>query len=244
MKYKSLLLFSILILHNAAQADCIAPQPLGAQYTVISTRAADTASKSHEMTLWRQEKSVAHEYPQSEITELWERTSHDKLRLVRNYNHYKHGIEYQPGEINDGKGAGDWSLKYQLVSTQLKNKMTLVETRGHGCNITEHYTLKSDKSQIDLHWLPLQQLLKYMQVSKAGGTLVWKLGKTISNANRVSRVFTDLYSYRTTDYTDIGDNESDPFLMKMINLGFIQHGASGFYNEKGESLDGRHGHKH
>ena len=48
--------------------------------------------------------------------------------------------------------------------------------------------------------------------------------------------------YELTDYADIGDNESDPFLAKMINLGFIQDTHPGFYNSQGQAIGGRHQH--
>jgi hypothetical protein len=48
--------------------------------------------------------------------------------------------------------------------------------------------------------------------------------------------------YRTIDYADIGDSEDDPFVRKMIRMGFVSHGASGFYDEHGHALDGGHNH--
>ena len=48
--------------------------------------------------------------------------------------------------------------------------------------------------------------------------------------------------YQTTDYADVGDNESDPMLAKMIKLGFISHGASGFYHADGTQIESGHHH--
>ena len=42
----------------------------------------------------------------------------------------------------------------------------------------------------------------------------------------------------STDFADVGDNEAGPFLRKMIALGFVEHGASGFYQANGETLQG------
>ncbi len=47
-----------------------------------------------------------------------------------------------------------------------------------------------------------------------------------------------------TDCADIGDNESDPFLLKMINQVDIEHGSAGFYDSKRMSLDASHSHQH
>ena len=56
--------------------------------------------------------------------------------------------------------------------------------------------------------------------------------------------FAEWYNYQTTDYAYIGDNENDPFLAKMINQGFVEHGASGFYDAQGNQLQGSHKHHH
>ncbi len=45
-----------------------------------------------------------------------------------------------------------------------------------------------------------------------------------------------------TDYSDVGDNESDPFVRKMINMGFVSLGTLGVYNLNGQVIDGVHGH--
>ncbi|MFT6897794.1 MAG: hypothetical protein ACJA13_002205 [Paraglaciecola sp.] len=47
---------------------------------------------------------------------------------------------------------------------------------------------------------------------------------------------------KAPDVSDIGDDHSDPFLIKMVTLGFIEHGASGFYDDKGNALEGAHHH--
>ena len=63
-----------------------------------------------------------------------------------------------------------------------------------------------------------------------------------SDTPAIKAQFAKWDNFQTTDYADIGDNESDPFLAKMINLGFIEHGATGFYNQQGEAIQGGHHH--
>ena len=62
------------------------------------------------------------------------------------------------------------------------------------------------------------------------------------NQQKVQVEFAKWDNYQTTDYADIGDNESDPFLAKMINLGFVEHGASGFYHADGSPIEQLHAH--
>ena len=41
---------------------------------------------------------------------------------------------------------------------------------------------------------------------------------------------------------DIGDDHTDPFLTNMVNQGFIEAGASGFYDQNGNAIG--EGHRH
>ena len=58
----------------------------------------------------------------------------------------------------------------------------------------------------------------------------------------INAFFASRYGYQTTDYADIGDDHTDPFLTNMVHQGFIEAGASGFYNASGEALEGSHLH--
>ncbi len=76
-----------------------------------------------------------------------------------------------------------------------------------------------------------------------GETLtVWRRLEIVSDPATVQAAFDRRASYLSTDYADIGDNESDPFLLRMINLGFIEHGGSGFYDADGHDMGAAHAH--
>jgi len=49
-------------------------------------------------------------------------------------------------------------------------------------------------------------------------------------------------NYQDIDFADVGDSESDPFIAKMINQGFIEHGSSGFYSSEGHAIEAQGGH--
>ncbi len=244
MMYRISLLLILSCVNNIAFADCDSADTLGAKYKISSTHSESNKTTIRDLVLWRNGKAVAHQYPDTQITELWELSGNGMLRLVRNFDAYKRGIEYHPGEINNGKGDKDWKLKYQLVSTKLMKKMQLEKSTGKDCRTIEYYSLNESDAQIKLLWLPRLQLLKKLQVTKADEIIQWNLEDIVTDKAAVSQVFTSRSSYQTTDYIDIGDNESDPFLLKMINLGFVEHGSSGFYDAQGHALDGHRQHKH
>lgn len=230
-------LVTLVVLSNSATADCeFNSQLLGAKYKITSTSSAKHNSHVQNMTLWRNNKQVAHQYTDNHITELWEQTKNGLLRLERHFDNHQRAIEYEPIDINHGKGEKDWSIKFQLVSNKLKNNMRLVNTTGKGCDKVETYTLTNSHEQLTLKWLPAQQLVKSFIVKQHKMNIEWRLENTIRDQNKIKKLFTNLIANDTTDYADIGDNESDPFLLKMMNLGFIEHSHSGFYNSDGHSI--------
>jgi len=243
---RTFLNFSLLLFFShASLAECtINKDLLGAKYNVIISQADTDQQSPRELVLWRNGIQVAHEYKDNRITELWEQSRTGSLRLERHFDDYQRGIEYQPSEINNGRGVTDWSQKYQLVSKNLIASMQLDATHGEGCDKLEIYLLKRGDTSITLEWLPNQQLVKSFKEQNPSRTIVWELQETITGADEVRAAFSTRAAYQTTDYADIGDNESDPFFLKMMNLGFIAHGASGFYDADGHRLDGHHQHRH
>lgn len=236
-------ILSLVLFTNPAVANCsIDSSLLGARYKVITVDKTDNSTTTRHIVLWRNGKQVAHEYTDARITEIWEQTSNNRLRVVRHFDDHMRGIEYQPNEIFIDQNAENWSLKYQFISNNLIQKMQLTEKTGDACETEKIYSLQNEALQIDLVWLDEQRLVKNYSETTPETTVTWQLEKIITEPEKVQKVFITRADYQTTDYADIGDNESDPFLMKMINLGFVEHGASGFYDEHGHALEGSHSH--
>ncbi len=220
----------------AQQCDIDATQ-LTADYTITNQHKSQQSTQS--LTVWRNNTQVAH---QSEtLTELWQQLSNNQLRPVRYFNAEQRGIEYQPSEV---RGVQNWSAKSQLVDNHLIAKMTLVSTQGEGCNEVKNYALNEGDSQFKLSFLPQAKLVKTFSVTNKKGQTetVLSLNHVNSDEQAIAAQFANWDRWQTTDYADIGDNENDPFLAKMINLGFIEHGATGFYNQQGEAIQGEHQH--
>ncbi|MFT7405179.1 hypothetical protein [Zhongshania sp.] len=237
------ILTGMTILVPAASAStCNADTPISAHYQ-ISKHTADTKPEQFDhMVLWRRANSVAEQYPKRAITELWERNRSNSIKLNRYFDAYQRGIEYAPGEIKDLGGDDNWSMKNQLVANSLLAKMTLIKTIGSGCDREEIYTLKDLQQSITLNWLPAYRLVKSYTRNAKGQTSTWLLTAKSTDTKVINVFFEQHLNYQTTDYADIGDNESDPFLRKMINLGFIEHGSSGMYDAQGNDIGGEHHH--
>lgn len=245
MRTLLLLLAGYLAFHSiASQASSCSHNKtsLGAHYK-ISKQYPGKKAKYTELHLWRQGQKVAHQYPQTDITEYWQLTPNDRIEVVRYFDHHQRAIEYQAGETVHGRGEKDWSYRYQLISQRLLGKMQRISQSGSGCDEQWQLTLDSKKGHLTLIWLPQLQLVKHFELRKNNGfTETWQLADLNLQTAQVNDFFAKRATYQSTDFADIGDDHSDPFLTNMVNLGFIEHGASGFYDDQGNALAGEHHH--
>jgi hypothetical protein len=241
MKYHllaSLMLVTSPLLVQASESCSIDPELLGATYEMTDSDSNKTAT----MMLWRQHGRVSNQFTQTGVTDMWEYTHNGQLRMVRFFDKEQHAIEYQPGEVKYANADSQWQQVHELITDKLKNNMTLVSTSGEACDKVETYQLTEGDSHLQLEWLPALSLVKSWKNTADGHIQTWQLTKLIKDESAVNASFKMRDDYQTTDYADIGDSESDPFIAKMINQGYIDHGPSGFYNSEGEDIGHPHHH--
>lgn len=222
--------------HTLGQCD-LPVQQLGAVYRITEQRLATGQTGESQLRLWRRGGQVAYEFPGVGIAEIWSRAPTRGMYLARYFDEHSRAIEYQPGELHYAHPATAWQDKQQLVASAELASMTPVSSGGSGCQVRESYAGKPGARIVALTWLPRLRLPAYMKIATAGGVQEWQLLETVRSTGRIDEVFTSREHYAATDYADIGDNESDPFLMSMIRLGFIEHGSHGFYDEEGHALE-------
>ena len=235
---KALLIIATLVSTSSFASQCdIDAKHLKADYKITNSHKAQQNSES--LTLWRNDQQVAHQ--RQVITELWQHLANKQIRPIRYFNAQQRGIEYQPSEV---RGVQNWSAKNQLVDAHLIEKMTLLNTQGTGCDEVKNYALTEGDNQFKLALFTQSNLVKSFSVTnkKAQTNTVLSLNNVNSNKAEITAQFAKWDRFQTTDYADIGDNENDPFLAKMINLGFIEHSATGFYNQQGKAIQGGHHH--
>jgi len=200
----------------------------------------DHQTKTTAFTLVRNNAQVAYQFPGKNIIDIWVKYPNQQVALNRYFESQKRVIEYQPTEL---KRSVNWQKKYQLITHEQIKEMDLITQGGSGCYQQEEYHLKKDNFVVQLSWLPQLNLVKSLIVTQGEHTKTWQLKKVEPLQSAVEQFFEKRYNYQSTDYADIGDNESDPFLLNMINLGFIDHSPQGFYNSKGENISPT-GHNH
>ena len=221
---RTLLLISSLLLAQNAIAECETnPGFLGARY--VETRSVIEPEKEtvRHFAIWRSERQIAHEHSDSHLTELWEKGASERMRLVLYFEEDQRGIEYQPGEEGLESSAEAWYIKSHLIGADMLAGMDKTGDSGHGCDLAEVYEHEKDGQKVRIEWLPAVQLVKTAEWETSQGKTELRLEDTVSDPAQVKAVFARLSDYQTTDFADIGDHESDPFLLKMINLGFTGH---------------------
>ena len=238
-----IMVFFVSSLANAgSRSECDIDASVIAGNYKISIEQGDRAASVSSLNIWRRDNEVAHQHSDRKITEIWNKLSNDRIRVVRYFDAHKHGIEYQADEIGAGEGLNEWSKKAQLISQSFKQSMHLDKVEGYACDRLEYYTKNTSQKNISMVWSPSLSLpVEYKEIGP-GKLVEMHLLKRITDKKQINNFFTLRESYKSTDYADIGDNESDPFLSNMINLGFIEHGASGFYNANGEVMAAGHAH--
>lgn len=235
-------LFSI-VLANLSQASCdIDTGHLWAEYHIEfapegRTEHLDEDVHTEQFQLYRKNKEVAHVYPEAQMTEFWSLEPNGFVRPTRFFDEHRRAIEYAAADINNGRGDKSWDSRFQLVEGRFLARMNKVETSGEGCSAVEHYSLTNEQGvKTVIKWMPELLLVSYLEIKTEKGLKVWEMQRYSTDTSEIDALFKDRYSYKSTDYVDIGDNESDPFLRNMINLGFVEHGASGFYSSDGRPL--------
>lgn len=224
-------------------AECgVTPHILKASYTITTTLNNEVVKQTH-LNLWRQNNTVAHQYPDTNITESFFHTRNQKVKPTRYFDAHQRGIEYQPNESVQGKTETDWHYRNQLISNTLLEKMELTGKQQRDCETLKFFELKQQNAHYKLEWLDSSNLIQSFVISGNNYQQKWTLSALSFDNQKVASFFNKRLNYQTTDYADIGDDHTDPFLTEMVALGFIEHGASGFYNEQGEPLNGQH-HSH
>lgn len=194
------------------------------------------------LILWRKPNVVAHQYPSTQVTEMWQKVSNGLIKPIRFFNEYERAIEYQPGESVHGKKELDWDYRNQLISNNVIANMPVVKQQGSGCEQLDTLQKETENTKLTITWMPQLKLIQSFELKTQNGVETWTLdGLKTSDAHSVE-YFNKLYAYQSTDYADIGDDHTDPFLTKMVTLGFVEAGATGFYDDKGAAIGSNHHH--
>ena len=203
------------------------------------TKDDTTKVKSKSFSLWRNNGLVAHQYQDKRIAEVWFQQKSKRVQLTRYFDEFQRGIEYQASEMRHNKGM-DWQSKYALMPTGMLKSLEKGNTEfaSNVCETVVNYSGTRGGEKVTLQWMPKLKLIKQLVIEKSGYKKQWLLQEKSTDSAAISAQYEQWGSFKTTDYADIGDNENDPFLLKMINIGFTGGEAA----HRGHGGHGHHGH--
>jgi hypothetical protein len=238
---------SILLQHQCSDP-ALSASHLIADYEIIkSDPSSNKLIQALELILVRNGNEVAHQYPQTGITESWQLNQAEQIKSVRFFDKHARAIEYQPNERVHGKTESDWSYRNQLISDSLMNKFTTTKVSNEDCKRLESKTYTNNQITMELTWLSELRIVNTFTIKdKQSGTILesWSLQSIQLSSDQINSFFNTRHAYLATDFADIGDDHTDPFLTNMMNLGFIEQGASGFYDTQGNAMTTNKGHAH
>jgi len=260
--FLTVMFFAINSFSVQAQQNCqVHPEMLGAQYTLTnstltnattnSTTADDKEVFTQQKAIWRSKQKVLS--VNGEKSNTWFKQNNGAVQKTAHFDQFKRSIEYQSKVISDER----WQQLNQFISDKQRDSLTLINTKQVGCWQQETYQWQDKEKQLtgELVWNADLKLVTLLTISQTINQPInqyytqqimrkshWQLNNIEQNEKLIAQEFTQRANYQSTDFADIGDNESDPFLLKMINLVFIEHGASGFYNSDGQPMAAVHHH--
>lgn len=210
---------------NANANSCLSSaSQLQASYQITDVDGQGKASVS-KFSLYRFKNQIGYYYHDKKYGDWWTQTEQGQLNLLRYFPVYQQAIEYQANELpQPTQQKHFWQRKAQLVSAQLLAKMNRVAIQGQGCNRIE--VLSYHNNDIDYHvrWLTHLNMPENVELYQGNKKLFsWQLIAVNNNLEQLREYIKQINQYQSTDFADIGDNESNPLLAKMINQGFREH---------------------
>lgn len=216
MTMKTLILLSSLLYIQAASASDSAKQceraanPLMAQFSVTLGN-----GETQQIILLRDGNKVARHNKTLQRVDIWQQNN-QRVSLTRVFENYQRAIEYSAADIQQNPER--WQTEYQIVSPATFAHLTITKRDGQGCESQVQY--QSHDKRLSVSWLEQIALPKEINWQGQQGVEKWTLISLSSQKSDVAAHFALWQQLPTTDYSDIGDNESDEVLSKMIRQGF------------------------
>lgn len=248
MKIKLSIMLMLTFVSSVVKAEQVCEKNealLGAHYQLINSQVniiddkpfrKDIVIKSS--ALWRQNQKVL--FVDGEKSTTWFNLNNGLVQRTAHFDHFKRSIEYQAKPMS----VVHWQQISQMIPNIEIKSLNFSGSQLKGCYHQETYQWENKATSLQgkLVWNADLKLVTELTIRQGDRQSHWQLERVEQNKNIIEAEFEQRSAYQATDFADIGDNESDPFLIKMINLGFVEHSSSGIYNTQGENMAIQHNH--
>jgi len=226
----------LLLLSTAASAVDFCPKSMPTQNWGIQYQ----LSGAHQGTLLllRQQAQTAFYNPQNRVAEWWRFDNPQHPQFSRVFGEAKRRIDYYMGDLR--------TLGVQVSQAEIESfavnhlRQALTKVPQSDCAEAEAYEGDYHQVHYRMLWSTTLQLPLTLETTVQGKVSRWQAQQFVNSAD-VTGHFQQWQAYKRTDFADVGDNEQDPFLAKMINQGFVEHSEHAAYDSRGNPL-GNHSH--
>lgn len=238
-----LLLSAAALLPLAAMADFCPATPSSANWG-LSYQIDNHNQRTGTLEILRHGSDTALYNPARQIGEWWQLADAKRPRFQRMFGEQQRRIEYTTGDLRVlGVNVNIDSIESFAVAPLLSRLKAGQQLAS--CPAVRHYSGEINGNHYEIHWHPELKLPLLLTVNNGKQQRRWQATALIDEP-AVKQRFSQWLAYRPTDFADIGDMETDPFLAKLITQGFVEHAHPSAYNSDGSviSSDDHSGHNH
>ncbi|MDP3330596.1 MAG: hypothetical protein Q8Q40_11255 [Methylococcaceae bacterium] len=180
---------------------------------------SDGGQQRYQWRFWRTAKRVETHNLQDNTGEIWTKSADGKIAYERVFHDQQQVIEYTPGDLNAIGSVPDWSA----IATLLNQPMIAGLVEDDHEQVLGRPASHYQSNTLEVTWLDREQLPALIKRNDHGHTIttrvigIYPLAESPWSYQRST-------NYRYTDFADIGDKESDPFIQS------IQHKIKGAHN--------------
>lgn len=196
-------------------------------------------SQQGTLQLLRSHAQTAYYNPANGVGEWWDFKQASHPNFYRVFSQQQRRIDYYTGDLRTLNIHVSQTEIESFAANNLRQQLTLV---GDGaCADSQRYQGDYQGVHYELLWSNSLQLPLSLSTRRNDRTQQWQATAVLSG-EQITQQLQQWQQFTDTDYADIGDNETDPFLAQMINQGFVEHSEHAVYNSQGQPLQGAHQH--
>jgi len=198
----------------------------------MATYKIESGHGEHMLKYYRNGNVVAYSYPSQNITEVYTKLKNNSTSLIKAFDANKRAIEYDAIDMNTEGENSDWQSNKNLP-TPSSMRLLDVEKKCQKFKGMKVYIKKGSDNYLEMLWYEPKQLLLSLEVYQNRKLqFKYSLGSLEKMDDKLKRIV----DYETTDFADIGDHENDPFLVKLIDLGFVSHHEANVLDTNGNLI--------
>ena len=181
------------------------------------------AVKAETWRYWRRENRVAYEYPERGISEVWLRNKKGQLSFQRWFMHEERIIVYEFGDLRSVGKETQWQRVEQPFNLdELEQLKTAGQLKYHCLPAARYRGKRRDGDHVEVVRLQANGAIAAIAIDSINGSVKTRLTE-LKPAGEVAVFFASASDYRSTDFADVGDEEADPFISRLIAFGFVEH---------------------